>query len=59
MDGHHMPTPAKTRTWKAVFVGIATIGIALVAMLTTVNLLSTRSFGEFEFWFSSIKIAAT
>ncbi len=34
------------------------IGVALMAVLTGVNLLSTRSFGEFEFWFSSIKVAA-
>jgi GABA permease len=34
------------------------IGVALVALLTGINLMSTRSFGEFEFWFSSIKVAA-
>lgn len=34
------------------------IGIALVAGLTGINLMSTRSYGEFEFWFSSIKVAA-
>jgi len=34
------------------------IGAALMAMMTAVNLLSARSFGEFEFWFSSIKVAA-
>lgn len=34
------------------------IGLALLACLTVVNLLSTRSYGEFEFWFSSIKVAA-
>jgi GABA permease len=34
------------------------IGFALMALLTAVNLLSTRSYGEFEFWFSSLKIAA-
>jgi L-asparagine transporter-like permease len=34
------------------------IGLILMALLTGVNLLSTRSFGEFEFWFSSIKVAA-
>jgi GABA permease len=34
------------------------IGIALTALLTGSNLLSTRSYGEFEFWFSSIKVAA-
>lgn len=34
------------------------IGIALMAVLTAVNLLSTRSYGEFEFWFSSLKVGA-
>ena len=26
--------------------------------MTGVNLMSARSYGEFEFWFSSIKVAA-
>ncbi len=34
------------------------IGVALVAGLTGINLMSSRSYGEFEFWFSSIKVAA-
>lgn len=34
------------------------IGLALMIVLTGVNLLSTRSYGEFEFWFSSIKVGA-
>ncbi|HEY0342028.1 MAG TPA: amino acid permease, partial [Steroidobacteraceae bacterium] len=34
------------------------IGLVLMAAMTAVNLMSTRSFGEFEFWFSSIKVAA-
>jgi len=34
------------------------IGLVLLACLTAVNLLSARSYGEFEFWFSSIKVAA-
>lgn len=34
------------------------IGLALMVLLTIVNLMSTRSYGEFEFWFSSIKVAA-
>ncbi len=34
------------------------LALALLAMMTAVNLLSTRSFGEFEFWFSSVKVAA-
>lgn len=33
-------------------------GLALTVVLTGSNLLSTRSYGEFEFWFSSIKVAA-
>ncbi len=34
------------------------IGVALMAGLTAVNLLSARSFGEFEFWFASTKVVA-
>ena len=34
------------------------VGVALMALLTGVNLLSARSYGEFEFWFSSLKVAA-
>lgn len=34
------------------------IGIGLMALLTAVNLLSAKAYGEFEFWFSSIKVAA-
>ena len=34
------------------------IGLVLMAMLTAVNLASARSYGEFEFWFASIKVAA-
>lgn len=34
------------------------VGVVLMAILTAVNLLSARSYGEFEFWFSSIKVAA-
>ncbi|MCC6481990.1 MAG: amino acid permease [Sphingomonadaceae bacterium] len=33
-------------------------GMILMAVLTGVNLMSTKSYGEFEFWFSLIKIAA-
>jgi GABA permease len=32
--------------------------LALLIGLTAVNLLSTRTYGEFEFWFASIKVAA-
>ncbi len=35
-----------------------TLALVLLAVMTGVNLLSTRSFGEFEFWFSSVKVAA-
>lgn len=34
------------------------IAAGLLLALAAVNLLSTRSFGEFEFWFASIKVAA-
>jgi L-asparagine transporter-like permease len=34
------------------------MGIALMGVMTAVNLMSARSYGEFEFWFASIKVAA-
>jgi GABA permease len=34
------------------------IGIGLMAVMTAVNLMSARSYGEFEFWFASIKVVA-
>src|SRR5579864_2419054 len=34
------------------------IGTALMLCMTSVNLMSARAYGEFEFWFSSIKVAA-
>lgn len=34
------------------------IGLVLLVLMTGVNLMSTRSYGEFEFWFSSLKVAA-
>lgn len=34
------------------------IGTLLLALMTGVNLLSARSYGEFEFWLSSIKVGA-
>jgi L-asparagine transporter-like permease len=34
------------------------IGIVLLASMTAINLTSARSYGEFEFWLSSIKVAA-
>jgi GABA permease len=33
--------------------------LALMIALTVTNLFSVRSYGEFEFWFSAIKVAAT
>ncbi|MFF0493267.1 amino acid permease [Nocardia sp. NPDC004068] len=35
-----------------------TLSAALLIVMTAVNLISVRSFGEFEFWFASIKVAA-
>jgi len=35
-----------------------TISLALLVSLTVTNLISVKSFGEFEFWFASIKVAA-
>ena len=32
--------------------------LALMSLFTVVNLLSVRSYGEAEFWFASIKVAA-
>jgi L-asparagine transporter-like permease len=34
------------------------LGLLLMGVMTGVNLLSARSYGEFEFWFASIKVAA-
>ncbi|MEV4007837.1 amino acid permease [Actinomadura sp. NPDC049753] len=34
------------------------LAAALLVAMTAVNLVSVRSFGEFEFWFASIKVAA-
>jgi GABA permease len=34
------------------------ISLALLVVLTLTNLISVRSYGEFEFWFASIKVAA-
>jgi L-asparagine transporter-like permease len=42
--------PGETPVW--------IIALVLTVLLTATNLLSTRSYGEFEFWFSSIKVAA-
>jgi GABA permease len=34
------------------------IGVGLMCVMTCVNLMSARSYAEFEFWFASIKVAA-
>ena len=34
------------------------LGLMLMTTMTAVNLMSARSYGEFEFWFASIKVAA-
>jgi L-asparagine transporter-like permease len=34
------------------------IGVGLMTIMTGVNLMSARSYAEFEFWFASIKVAA-
>jgi L-asparagine transporter-like permease len=34
------------------------LGLALIAVMAGLNLMSARSYGEFEFWFASIKVAA-
>jgi len=34
------------------------IGSVMIAVMGTVNLMSARSYGEFEFWFASVKVAA-
>jgi L-asparagine transporter-like permease len=34
------------------------LGVVLMAVMTGVNLMSARSYGEFEFWFSLIKVSA-
>jgi len=34
------------------------VSLAVLLMLTVTNLVSVRTYGEFEFWFASIKVAA-
>lgn len=34
------------------------LGLGLIVLLTLTNLVSVKSYGEFEFWFASIKVAA-
>ena len=50
------PAPQSCRSWIAL--PVWQIGLVLMLLLTATNLLSTRSYGEFEFWFASIKVAA-
>ncbi len=47
-------------SWFAPALDIApwALGLALMGVMTGVNLMSARSYGEFEFWFASIKVAA-
>ena len=45
------------RQWLPQF-AVWEIGTSLLALMTGVNLLSTRSYGEVEFWLSSTKVAA-
>jgi L-asparagine transporter-like permease len=52
-----LPPPS----WELVADGrrwLAVLGLALMAVMTGINLLSARSYGETEFWFASIKVAA-
>jgi GABA permease len=39
-------------------ISLLPLGLSLMAIMTTVNLLSARSYAEFEFWFASIKVFA-
>ena len=39
-------------------VPIWAMSLAVMVLLTATNLVSVRSYGEFEFWFASIKVAA-
>lgn len=34
------------------------LALIVIALMWAINVLSTRTFGEFEFWFASIKVAA-
>jgi GABA permease len=48
---HHMLLP-----WQDV--PVWAIGLVLIVAMTATNLLSVRSYGEFEFWFASLKVGA-
>jgi GABA permease len=45
------------QTWIP-FLSPLQIGLGLMTIMTAVNLMSARSYAEFEFWFASIKVAA-
>ena len=45
------------QTWIP-FLSPLQIGLSLMTIMTAVNLMSARSYAEFEFWFASIKVAA-
>jgi GABA permease len=45
------------QTWVP-FLSPLQIGLGLMTIMTAVNLMSARSYAEFEFWFASIKVAA-
>jgi GABA permease len=45
------------QTWIP-FLSQLQIGLGLMTIMTAVNLMSARSYAEFEFWFASIKVAA-
>ena len=51
------PARRPSHAWLPMF-EVWQIGLGLMAVLTAVNLASARSYGEFEFWFASIKVAA-
>jgi L-asparagine transporter-like permease len=44
------------QTW--VSLSAMQIGVMLMTVMTAINLMSARSYAEFEFWFASIKVAA-
>lgn len=45
-------------SWMPTSLVIWQVAAALTILLTAVNLLSTRTYGEFEFWLSGVKVAA-
>jgi GABA permease len=46
------------QSWGWVDLPVWLLGLVLMGLMTGVNLMSARSFGEFEFWFASIKVVA-